>query len=90
MDKKYSVIFSKKSIKQLQKIDKLHQSIITNWIKNNLVNCEDPRAYGKSLTGNKSGEWRYRVGDYRILAEIRDNEVVIILLEVGHRREIYK
>lgn len=90
MAKKYSVIFSKKSLKQLQKIDGLHRSIITNWIKNNLVDCKDPRAHGKSLTGNKSGEWRYRVGEYRIIAEIQDKEILILVLEVGHRREIYK
>lgn len=63
--------------------------MIMNWIKKNLLDCTNPRIHGKALTGDFSGIWRYRVGDYRILAEIRDDEVVIILMETGHRREIY-
>ena len=53
------------------------------------MGCENPRLHGKGLTANKSGQWRYRVGDYRILAEIRDNELVLVLVEVGHRSRIY-
>ena len=56
----------------------------------NLVDTIDPRLHGKPLTGNLKGIWRYRVGDYRLFAEIRDNELIIFLFEVAHRREIYK
>lgn len=83
MEKKtYKVIISEKAKKQLHKLDRYTFTIITQWIKKNLENCEDPRAKGKGLTANRSGEWRYRVGDYRILAEIQDNLVTILLLEV--------
>ena len=63
---------------------------IKTWIEKNLIGTTNPRQHGKGLMGNKSEYWRYRVGDYRILAEIRDAEVIIIIVEVGHRREIYK
>ena len=45
--------------------------------------------HGKGLTANRSGQWRYRVGDYRLLAEIQDDKVLILVLNVGHRRDIY-
>ncbi|MBF0999409.1 MAG: type II toxin-antitoxin system RelE/ParE family toxin, partial [Lachnospiraceae bacterium] len=54
-----------------------------------LMNCEDPRIHGKRLTPNRSGQWRYRVGNYRILAEIQDNQLVLVLIDVGHRSKIY-
>lgn len=89
MEKRYKVLFTKKSLKQLQKTDRLHREIIMNWIQKNLENCTDPRIHGKALTGDLSGTWRYRVGDYRLLAEIQDDVVLIVIMEIGHRREIY-
>lgn len=51
---------------------------------------EDPRSRGKALTGNLAGVWRYRVGDYRILCDINDGRLVILVVDVAHRREVYK
>ena len=51
---------------------------------------EDPRSMGKALTGNLAGVWRYRVGDYRILCDINDGRLVILVVDVAHRREVYK
>lgn len=76
--------------KLLKKLDKPHQIIILNWIKKHLLNCIDPRRHGKALTGDKKGFWRYRVGNYRLIAEINDQEIVIYLLTVGHRKSVYK
>jgi len=87
---KYSVIYSDKAVKQLKKLDKQTQRLIFAWIDKNLEGCTDPRARGKGLTANHSGKWRYRVGDYRILAQIEDNEVLILVLEVGHRGIVYR
>ena len=87
--KKFKVVLSKKADKQLRKLDKQTFNIITSWIKKNLENCEDPRKKGKGLVGDHSKEWRYRVGDYKILAEINDDKIIIYRIEVGHRREIY-
>ena len=85
----YQIVTTDKFDKSFKKLDKQTQKIIKAWIEKNLVGCKNPRIHGKGLTANKSGQWRYRVGDYRILAEIRDNELVLVLVEVGHRSRIY-
>lgn len=86
----YQVKFSFSSIKTLKKLDKATSRLIFNWIEKNLINCIDPRQNGKPLKGNLKGLWRYRVGDYRIIAEIFDNELIIEVVEIGHRKEIYR
>ena len=85
----YKVEYTNNAIKYLAKLDKYTMKMLYKWIEKNLVDCEDPRQHGKSLTGNRSGEWRYRVGDYRIIADIQDDKVIILILEIGHRREVY-
>lgn len=85
----YKVEYTEQAIKELRKIDKHTQFFILAWIEKNLVDCENPRQHGKGLTANRGGEWRYRVGDYRIIAEIEDEKVIILVLTVGHRREVY-
>ena len=85
----YSIKFSKEAQKTLKKIDKFQSKLIMNWIKNNLLNTNNPRQHGKGLSANKAGFWRYRVGDYRIIADIEDEELIILIVKVGHRREIY-
>lgn len=86
----YSVLFTQEAKKQLSKLDRNTAKLIASWLKKNLEGCVNPRIHGKALVANKAGQWRYRVGDYRILAEIRDEEVIILVLQIGHRREIYK
>jgi len=85
----YQIVTTDKFDKSFKKLDKQTQKIIKAWIEKNLMGCENPRLHGKWLTANKSGQWRYRVGDYRILAEIRESELVLVLVEVGHRSRIY-
>ncbi|MGP1459234.1 MAG: type II toxin-antitoxin system RelE family toxin [Treponema sp.] len=75
--------------KDFKKLDRYVQRIIKAWIVKNLAYCENPRAHGKSLTENLKGLWRYRIGDYRLLCEIQDDNLVILALSVGHRRDIY-
>ena len=87
---KYTVVFSKEALKDLKKLDKHTAALIIGWVRKNLEGCENPRAHGKGLTAILSGKWRYRVGDYRLLADIQDDKVVIMMLRVGHRSEIYK
>ena len=86
---KYRVELTERVIKQLKKLDKHTSALIVGWIEKNLVECENPRVHGKGLTANITGQWRYRIGDYRLICEIKDEEVLILILEVGHRREIY-
>ena len=85
----YQIVTTDKFDKSFKKLDKQTQKIIKAWIEKNLMGCENPRLHGKGLTANKSGQWRYRVGDYRILAEIRESELVLVLVEIGHRSRIY-
>lgn len=76
--------------KQLKKLDTPIQKRILDYLHDRLEGCKNPRHFGEALKGNKSGFWRYRVGDYRIICEIQDNELIILALAIGHRREIYK
>jgi len=64
--------------------------LIVAWIRKNLEGCTNPRLYGKGLVANLNGQWRYRIGDYRIIAEISDEKITILVLTIGHRKEIYQ
>ena len=86
---KWQVTFSRDALKQLKRLDKHTASLILGWIRKNLEGCENPRLHGKALTANRTGQWRYRVGDYRIIAELQDKQIVILILNVGHKRDIY-
>ena len=87
---RYKVVFSKTVLKQLKMMDKYTKLLLINWIENNLDGCDDPRVHGKALSANRSGQWRYRIGDYRLICEIEDNKLVIFALSVGHRKDVYK
>lgn len=77
--------------KQLAKLDPQIAQRVSKFLRVRLADAQDPRSLGRALRGKEHGEyWRYRVGDYRILCEIRDAELVILTLAVGHRREIYR
>lgn len=86
---RYKVEYTPRAVKQLKKMDKATRALIYGWIEKNLEGCDNPRQHGKGLTANRSGQWRYRIGDYRLIAEIMDERIVILVLSIGHRREIY-
>ena len=85
----YRVQYADDALGALKKIDRYQAKIIVAWIEKNLVGCENPRLYGKPLTANLKGLWRYRIGAYRVIAEIQDKIVTIEIIDIGHRREIY-
>jgi len=87
---KYNVVFTEGAKKQLKKLDRHIASLIIGWIERNLQYCENPRIHGKGLTSNRSGQWRYRIGDYRLICEIQDENIIILVLEIGHRKSIYE
>lgn len=87
---KYTVEYTSQAVKELKKLDRSVRALIIGWIEKNLIGCENPRQHGKGLTANRSGQWRYRVGNYRLLAEIQEDKIVILILSVGHRSEIYQ
>ena len=86
----YTVNTTPRFDKEFKKLDKYTQRMLVAWINKNLENCTNPRIYGKGLISNRRGQWRYRIGDYRIICNIEDNKLVILALTVGHRRDIYK
>ena len=71
-------------------MDRHQAALLVGWIEKNLMNCIDPRSQGKALVANHKGKWRYRVGDYRILALIEDEEIIITVIDVGHRKDLYE
>lgn len=85
----YELVITEKFEKSFRKLDRQIQKIIKSWIDKNLVGCDEPRLHGKGLSANRSGQWRYRIGDYRILADIQDTKLILILVDVGHRKNIY-
>jgi len=85
----YKVEFIPKALKQLSKLDKTVKKRIDNYLLK-LSNLNNPRSLGKALQGELSNIWSYRVGDYRLLAKIIDDEIVIIVLKVEHRNQVYK
>lgn len=87
---KYKVVYEKKVIKQMEKLDSSTKKIVKKWIEKNLIETENPRQHGKALVGDKSGYWRYRIGDYRLLTSIEDDKLLIIAVEFNHRSKIYK
>ena len=87
---KYQVEYLPQVYKTLEKMDKFTKCIIIEWIEKNLVGTENPRLFGKPLSANRAGQWRYRIGDYRVIAKIEDDRLIILVIAIGHRREIYK
>lgn len=87
---KYEVDVSARFEKEFKKLDKYTQRIIKSWIIKNLQGCENPRIHGKGLTSNRSGQWRYRIGDYRLICKIDDDKLIILALTIGHRNNVYK
>lgn len=86
----YRVVYTKHAVKALEKMDKHTATLVYSWIEKNLEGCTNPYQYGKGLTANRSGQWRYRIGDYRLVCEISEQTITILVLNVGHRKEIYK
>ncbi|MCL2289143.1 MAG: type II toxin-antitoxin system RelE/ParE family toxin [Bacteroidetes bacterium] len=87
---KYTVELSSKAKKVLKQIDKYQAKLIAHWLFANIDQCTNPREYGKPLSENLKGYWCYRVGNYRIVCEIKDKELIVIAVNIGHRRDIYR
>jgi len=87
----WQIEFEAGALKDLKKLDREVAKRITSFLKTRIVGLENPRSIGSALKGAELGElWRYRAGDYRIICEIRDRELVILAISIGHRREVYR
>ena len=84
-----NIEFSPLAEKQFLKLDKQIQRQIQKFVLQ-LKNLENPRSLGKALVGNLSHLWRYRVADYRLICDIQDEKILVTILRIGHRKEIYK
>lgn len=84
----YTLKIKPSAQKIFEKLDKFIQKRIAAYLYNKVV--KNPRKLGKALSANYAGYWHYRIGDYRVICEIKDKELIIFVLEIGHRSEIYE
>ncbi|MBX9719662.1 MAG: type II toxin-antitoxin system RelE/ParE family toxin [Microbacteriaceae bacterium] len=83
----YAIRFTPRAAKQVEKLDAVAARRIRSFLEQKLARLENPRSLGKKLVNEEF--WRYRVGDYRILTNIDDDQILILIVEVAHRREVY-
>ena len=76
--------------RQLRKLDRAVQKRILDWLDDRIEGCKNPRHFGEPLKGDRAGFWRYRIGDYRVLCDIKDSKLVVLALTIGHRRQVYR
>jgi mRNA interferase RelE/StbE len=86
----WTVEITRTAEKQIKKLDAPAQESIVRFLRDRLKSVENPRQWGKPLRGDKKGLWRYRVGDYRLICDIQDERITVLVLEVAHRKDIYR
>jgi mRNA interferase RelE/StbE len=87
----WKIEFSPSADRELSKLDSQHAKRILKFLHERLANLDNPRTIGKALQGARLGElWRYRVGEYRLICKVEDDRVVVLVLRVGHRKDIYR
>ena len=82
--------FDERALKELRKLGHQAQRDIIAYLDERVIGDDDPRRFGKGLKADLGGLWRYRVGDYRILCQIKDRELLVLVVAAGHRREVYE
>ncbi|RCW83641.1 type II toxin-antitoxin system RelE family toxin [Phyllobacterium bourgognense] len=86
----WSIEYDRLARKSIEKLDLQTRIRIYKYLNDRIANLADPRQTGKALQGSELGNlWRYRVGDYRVLCDLQDHRLVVLVVEIGHRREIY-
>lgn len=86
----WTIEITRTAEKQIAKLDRQAQETIVRFLRQRLARSENPRQWGKPLQGEKRGLWRYRVGDYRVICDIQDGRITVIVLQVGHRKDVYR
>jgi mRNA interferase RelE/StbE len=86
----WRVEFDRAADRDLRKLGSEAERLITRYLRERIATADDPRRFGNALTGDLKGLWRYRVGDYRIVAAIEDDRFVVLVVTIGHRREVYR
>lgn len=85
----WRVEFDPRAEKELAGLDRQAQREIVRYLRERIATDNDPRRFGKALAGGLHGLWRYRVGDHRVVCEIKDGVLIVLVVRVGHRREVY-
>ena len=86
----WKIEFDPAALKELSKLDKPVEKRILKFLRERVAKLDDPRQVGASLKGTLTGLWKYRVGDYRLICSLENDRLVVLVLRVGHRREVYK
>ena len=86
----WKIEFDDRARRELRKLDFAIQRDILNYLRERIAGAENPREFGKPLRMNLAGLWRYRVGDYRLICRIEENRLVVLVLKIGHRRDVYE
>jgi mRNA interferase RelE/StbE len=86
----WTIEISRTAERQIKKLNGPDQKAIVRFLRDRLRSAENPRQWGKPLHGDKRGLWRYRVGDFRLICEIQDERVTVLVLEVAHRKDVYR
>ena len=81
--------FDERALKELKKLGRQAQREILKYLDERIATEEDPRRFGKALRGELAGLWRYRVGDYRMICSLKEGQMLVLVLRVGHRRDVY-
>lgn len=84
----WTIEYDRDALKSLKKLDRPIAAKIVDYL-DDVAASDDPRVLGKGLTGNLAGLWRYRIGDYRVICDLRDNELIIVAVDLGHRSGVY-
>lgn len=87
---KWSIVIEPATRKDLDRVGRTNSARVLRFLNDRVLHLENPRQLGKPLKGAHAGLWRYRVGDLRIVCEIRDSELIVLVVSIGHRREIYR
>ncbi len=87
----WTIEFDRHARKNVEKLDQQTRRRIRSFLYDRLASLDDPRQIGDALQGSELGTfWRYRVGDYRIICDLQDSRLVVLVIDIGHRREIYR
>jgi len=88
--KTWRIEIARTAERQITKLARPAQKSIQRFLRERLAVAENPRQWGKALQGGKRGLWRYRVGDYRLICDIQDERITVLVLEIAHRRDVYR
>ena len=86
---RWTIEFDRRALRDLQQLDRVVQRRILDYLTQRVAPAVSPRMLGEALTSTFAGLWRYRVGDYRVICRIEDERLVVLVVRIGHRRDVY-